>query len=371
MRDQAEEIAKQALNIATAYHELDVEMLCMSDVVAKPVSWLWEGRIACGKITVVAGNPGLGKSQIMASLAAIVTTGRDWPDVENLVPSGNVIFLSAEDDPADTIKPRLIAAGADIPKCHVLSAIKTKGSEGKSGIRNFDLTKDIQRLEAVLERTGNVKLIIIDPISAYLGGTDSHNNADMRGILAPLSEMAARHDVAIILVTHFNKSKEQDMIGRVMGSIGLIAAARAGYAVVKDENKPEKRYFLPIKNNIGNDKDGFSFHIDTVSIETNIQTSMISWHADLVDANHIFNPEKATQKSGATAFLSDILSGGPKNANEIIAAGIEAGYSRSSLQRAAKKLNVVHDKLGMKTGWLWILPKISEDTEGAEGSMTF
>ena len=367
MIDNATKLAVEALNLAKQPQESDVELICMSDIEARPINWLWAGRIACGKLTVIAGNPGLGKSQIMAALAATVTTGKPWPDAENEIPAGNIIILSAEDDPADTIKPRLIAAGADVKNCHVLSAIKIRNNKGKTGIRTFDLTKDIERLGEVIEKLGNVRLVVIDPISAYLGATDSHNNADIRGVLAPLADMAARYGAAIILVTHLNKSTDQDMIGRVIGSIGLIAAARAGYAVIKDEQKPDIRYFLPIKNNIGNDHDGFAFNIEGVDLGFGIETSKIRWQPGLVDAHSILYPEKKTQTNGAKAFLQEFLSTGEKLASEVFDAADGMGFSKSSISRAAVGLNVKRRKMGMKEGWVWALKEFPIlNTEGSE-----
>jgi putative DNA primase/helicase len=355
----------------------DMEVICMSDIEIKPIDWLWPDRIACGKLTVIAGNPGLGKSQLTASLAAIVSTGRGWPDTLKPAPLGNIVFLSAEDDPADTIKPRLIAAGADVDRCHIIKAIRTKTKEGKDSIRTFDLTLDIERLGHAIARIGNVKLVIIDPFSAYLGETDSHNNAEVRGLLAPLSDMAAAHGVAILLVTHLNKSSSQDMIGRVIGSVGLIAAARAGYAVVKDEKTPETRYFVPIKNNVGNDTDGFAFQIEEVMLEEGIQTSRIIWQEGMVNAHAVLYPspeEKPTVTNAATAFLRELLEGKSMLASDIFAEGEAAGYSKSSIQRAKHKLGVTHRKLGMKGGFEWSLPKTDlygqpvEDAEDVEGT---
>ena len=230
--------------------------------------------------------------------------------------------MSAEDDVADTIKPRLAAAGADMSRCHVLSAIKIKTKDGKPALRMFDLTQDIARLEVAIQKIGNVKLVTIDPISAYMGATDSHNNAEVRGLLAPLTEMAARHKVAVILVTHFNKSTSQEPIGRVIGSIGTVAAARAGYAVIKNDQKPEIRYLVPLKNNIGDDRMGFSFQIEGRILEGDIKTSRVRWDAGLVDAHKVLYPEKQekpTATNGAADFLRDLLSVGPMPSNDVYA----------------------------------------------------
>lgn len=370
MKDRAEEIAIQAVEVALMHPKPEIELVCLEDVQTKPVSWLWKKRIARGKLTVIAGNPGLGKSQLTAAMSATVTTGGLWPDGSDTPGAGNVFILSAEDDAADTIKPRILAAGADVTKCHVLSAVKIKSNSGEGKSRHFDLTQDVKRLGAAIGQIGNVHLVIIDPVSAYLGGVDSNNNSDIRGVLAPLSDMAAEYDVAVILITHLNKSKDQDLMARVIGSMGMIAAARAGYVVSKDEADPSIRHFLPIKNNIGNDSDGFSFHIEGVVLESGIETSKACWHEGVVNAHKMLNPEKKTQINGAQAFLSEMLSNGGRIASEIFEEAEGMGYSRSSIQRAAGSLRIVRKKMGMKEGWMWSLPLLisfPEDAEGGEG----
>jgi len=355
----------------------EVELICMEAIEMKKIRWLWFLRIALGKLTVFAGNPGLGKSQLAAILAAYITRGMQLPDTEEPAPMGNVIILSAEDDAADTIKPRLLAAGADVRKCHILNAVRIKNHTGVDTERGFDLTQDIERLGQAIARLGNVIMVVIDPISSYLGNTDSHNNADMRGLLAPLAAMAAEHGVAIILLTHLNKSTNQDAIGRVIGSIGLIAAARAGYMIIKDDKNPDTRYFIPIKNNIGNDTDGFAFHIEGVDLSEGIKTSKVCWHDGLVDAQKILHPDpdaKPTATNGAKAFLEELLSAKPMMMTDIITEAEGAGYSKASIQRAATKIGVSRKKRGMGGGWEWSMPKSDiygnpcEDVEDVEGS---
>jgi putative DNA primase/helicase len=357
--------------------ELEVELICINDVKEKPLEWLWNERIPLGKPTVIAGNPGLGKSQITAFMAAKVTTGGAWPEKEGNAPLGDVIILSAEDDAADTIKPRLLAAGADVTKCHVLEAVIVNNN-GKQSQRSFNLVDDAERLAAVLERIGTVKLVIIDPISAYLGKTDSHNNADLRGVLAPFSTLAAKYGVAIVFVTHFNKSNGQEAIARVIGSIGLVAAARAGYAIVKDDKDPDTRYFVPLKCNNGKDYNGFAYQIEGVKLNNHIKTSKIVWQEGLVDAHSVLSavPEaKATASTAAAAeFLTEQLKGKPpmlKAQIDELANG--AGISNSALGRTKQRLGIKHRKLGMDKGWEWYWPEPAtpprawhEGTEDAE-----
>ena len=163
---------------------------CAADIEPEAVLWLWNGRLARGKHTCIAGEPGTGKSQASISIIAAVTTAGAWPCGEGAAPScGNVIILSAEDGEADTIVPRLVAAGADLKKVHLFSALR---KEDGAGSRSFDLQQDLHHLERQIEIIGAVGLIVIDPISSYLGRVDSHKNAEVRGVLEPIGELAER-----------------------------------------------------------------------------------------------------------------------------------------------------------------------------------
>lgn len=342
--------------------DAETEIVRLSDVEMRQIDWLWHERIACGKVSVVAGNPGLGKSQLSANLAAIVTQGGEWPCGEGSAKKGSVLFLSAEDDVADTIKPRLVAANADVGKCYMLQAIRTKAEDGKMGQRCFDLTVDIERLGEELAKIGDVRLVVIDPITAYLGETDSNNNAEMRGLLLQLASMACRHNVAVVVLTHLNKSRDQEWLARVIGSIGLVAAARGGFIVIKDEEEPRKRYVLPLKNNNGDDATGFSFEIEGVTLENGIRTSRLRWHNEMVEAQKVLNPDRSENAPcGVTNWLGKELANGPVPAKEILDKGMNGcAYAKRTIQRAAERLGVISEKMGMEGGWVWRLPTLPE-----------
>jgi RecA-family ATPase len=258
----------------------------LSDINARPVSWLWQGRIARGKVSIIAGNPGLGKSQITASIAAIVTTGGRWPLDRSQCTKGDVVFLSAEDDPADTLRPRLEAAGANLHHVHVMDAVASGYTgEGQQQNRAFSLQRDLRALSVKLAELGDVAAVVIDPIAAYLGDVDSHRNAEVRALLAPLSELAAQHGTAIIGVSHLNKSAGTEALMRVTGSLAFVAAARAAYLVAQDPENPARRLFLPMKNNIGPDSAGLAFRIEAATVQSlagPLQTSLVVWDSEPV-----------------------------------------------------------------------------------------
>jgi putative DNA primase/helicase len=310
----------------------------LSDVQARPIRWLWPGRVARGKVSIVAGHPGLGKSQVMLSMAAIVTTRGLWPVDRKLCELGNVIILSAEDDAADTIRPRLDAAGADIRRVFILDAVIEKAG----GQRSFNLAADLGRLGQMIEKIGGAALIIIDPISAYLGGIDSHKNADIRALLAPLGELAAKHDAAIIGVSHLNKCGGGEALTRIMGSLAFVAAARAAYLIVKDPEDAKRRLFLPVKNNIGNDSTGLAFTIESKKLPGGIETSSVLWESDsvTVTADEAMQPQVDTEERSAIddakEFIYNILAEGPLPSKQFRADAEGAGHSWRTIQRAQK-----------------------------------
>ncbi len=224
--------------VSGEYDASRVVLRCVAGIEARPVRWLWPGRIARGKVSMLAGHPGLGKSQICLSVAAIVTTGGLWPVDRTRCERGDVVIFSAEDDPEDTIRPRLETAGADLTRCHILEAVEDRAPDGKIRRRAFSLVDDLPRLSAKLAELPRVALIVIDPITAYLGETDSHKAAEVRAVLAPLAELAARHGAAIIAVSHLRKSTAGEALLQVTGSLAFVAAARAAYVVAKDQENP-------------------------------------------------------------------------------------------------------------------------------------
>jgi putative DNA primase/helicase len=333
-----------------------------SEIAPKNVEWLWPERIALGKVTLIAGDPGLGKSQISADIAARTSTGDHWPNNEGRAPQGSVIILNAEDDEADTIVPRLMAARADRMNIYAVSAVRDQKGNGN---QIFNLQTDVSELEVLIEELGDVRLIIIDPISSYLGTKlDSHVNTQVRGALAPLIEMAARRGIAIVAITHSPKGQGLKAIHSFVGSIAFAGAARSGFIVAKDRNDDATRLFLNAKQNVApDDKEGLTFRIEgcTVTGESGeqIQSSRVAWtgytdtKAD--DAVGAFEYEQR-KVDKAEAFLKDALKSGPVPVKELEALATSEGIAPRTLRRAKDNLNVHPKKDGLKGGWTWGLP---------------
>jgi putative DNA primase/helicase len=246
-----------------------------SDVQPEKLIWVWPGLIPEGKLVLVGGPPGLGKSQLTAFIAATISNGGDWPCNEGTTAVGNVIFMSAEDGIEDTIVPRLMAAGANLDRVHIVaSATKPDGT----GRKTFSLKTDVDLLETKAKEIRDVRLIIVDPISAYMGGSDGHGNVETREVLEPLAEMANRLHIAVVAVTHLNKGGgggNQTALNRFSGSIAFIAAARAAFAVLEDPENDERRFLLQAKNNLGKKCKGLVFRMEQRVVSEGIVSSNI------------------------------------------------------------------------------------------------
>ncbi|MGH8569280.1 MAG: AAA family ATPase, partial [Gammaproteobacteria bacterium] len=334
----------------SGFHDGEAVYRRMSDIQPKPIRWLWPGRIARGKVTMLAGHPGLGKSQVMISMAAIVTIGGTWPVDRTPCEWGSVIILSAEDDAEDTIRPRLEAAGADLKRVYILDAIREPNQDGASTKRPFTLTADIDQLKDLAEKLRDVALIVIDPVTAYLGHVDSHRNAEVRAVLAPLAEMAAGVGAAVVCVSHLNKAGGTEAMLRVMGSLGFVAAARGAYLVAKDPEDPGRRLFLPMKNNLAEDRGGLAFRVRGRDLDSGIATSCVEWDAGLVTmtADEALAPAadpedgETAAKAEAEGWLRETLKGGDSmDGKRLKGLARDSEISVRTLYRAANAIGVV------------------------------
>ena len=326
-----------------------------SDIKIVPVSWLWPGRIALGKLSLIAGEPGLGKSQVSLAMAAAVTTGGSWPCREGGAPKGNVIILAAEDGAADTLVPRLKAADADLERVSIVSAVSED-----AGRRAFNLAADLDLLEQKIRAAGDVQMVVIDPISSYLGvRIDSHNNTTVRGTLEPVCEMADRLHVAILGITHQPKSTGTAAMHRFIGSIAFIAAAQAAYMVTRDPEDDSRRLFLPVKNNLAPRGQGLAFRLEQrIVAEPGIVASSVLWEDTPVTitadqalaATDAARHGTASPLAEAVEYLDDKLSAGPVAVQDVDEHARALGIALRTLRRARKTLGVRAVKDGFDRG---------------------
>ena len=352
-----------------------------ADIKPVPIHWLWPGRIARGKLSLLVGHPGVGKSQLALVLAATASQGWNWPDG---APGclGDTLILSAEDDPADTIIPRLMANGANLDRVYIIRGVRAGFTpEGREVPREIRLVDDIDKLSAALEKIPDAALVVVDPISAYLGELDSHRDASVRGLLAPLAALAAERRVAVLAIAHLNKNAHADALSRVTGSLAFVAAARSAWLVGKDPHNAARRLFVPLKNNLGADGNGLAFEIQPTTVRTEageLPTTSLLWVPGEVTttASEILAAGGSAHERGdalteAEAFLSELLAEGPVSSEEVKRQSNAAGLSWATVRRAKEALKISVRKCGFAGGWEWSLPpkvlKFPEDAQAAGG----
>jgi len=353
---------------------------CVADIARKPLRWLVPKLLPLGKTVILAGDPGLGKSALSLDLAAAVTRGASRVPWEGVL-QGDVVLLSAEDDVADTIRPRLEEAGADLSRVHSIATIRDTDDKGSTRDRSFKLTHDISTVRTFLQerQTGGrqVRLLDIDPISAYLGGIDSHRTSDVREVLAPWAAVAAEFELTILSVTHLTKGGRGSALYRINGSLAFGAAARAVFACVKDdspENAPEadkgrseRRLFLPVKVNIAAAAKGWAYRTtpsadpDIVRIEWEPAPVTINVD-DLLAEDSGRNEGRKARDAEAEEWLRETLADGAKAAKELYSEGESRGFSSNRLKHAKRVLGVQVQKFA--EGWFWSLPPVPEATLG-------
>jgi len=354
------------------------ELIRLSGLKPKPVRWLWQHRIPLGKLSIISGDPGVGKGLLTMDMIARVSTGTPFPDcLEDDVAVGSTLLISGEDDAADTLLPRLLAAGGDSERVVVFNDIvEVNSANEETGRSPFDLDQ-LDQLVADFHWLDGLRLIVIDPITAYLSnGTDSHKNSEVRRALLPLQQLAQRTGVAVVLVSHLNKGTSENSIHRVMGSLAFTAAARTSYLVVKSRNNPLVRQFLPSKGNVGPEGHGIAYEVDPVTIEADgvpIETCRIQWDptplrltADEALQQHRGQRDK---DSPVVAWVRDALSdGGKVLAAQLFEDAEAAGFSKSQVRRALNGIGASGGPIEYQGPWAWGLPGAVSETEKSANS---
>jgi len=249
-----------SINKAASVGIKDGGLRALSDIEPEDVEWLWKYHIPLGELTLLIGDPGIGKSYFSYFLSAQVSRGGSWPDTPTeLSKNGKVLILSTDEDPNYAIRPRADAAGADISKIFVLEG--SRDAEGR--IKILNLTKDIHRLEDILEKDNDYRLILIDPLSDYIGHVDTHKYSDVRWALAPINALARKYHVAIVGIMHCNKNTSLQVLYRIMGSMGFPSVARSIWLIAKDREDEEnkRRFFSPLKNNLAPEQKTLAFSL--------------------------------------------------------------------------------------------------------------
>ena len=317
-------------------NKTELKLIQMSDIETEEVSWLWYPFIPYGKLTIVQGDPGDGKTTLVLNIAARLSKGDSMDDGMRCDEPINIIYQTAEDGLADTVKPRLENAGADCSRIMVID-------ESDKSLSMAD-----ERLEEALQKT-NAKLLILDPIQAYLGGGMDMNRAnEARDMTKRLGALAEKYKCAIVLIGHMNKAAGNKAAYRGMGSIDFYAVARSVLLVGRIEEEPNKRAVVQIKNNLAAFGHAKAFELSAGGFD---------WIGDYeITADEVLGgiAPKANKQERAKALLRELAEAHDMMpSSEIYDLAKEEGISQRTLENAKKELNIFAKKIG--DAWYWKL----------------
>ncbi|MCM1233773.1 MAG: AAA family ATPase [Ruminococcus flavefaciens] len=317
----------------------ELQMIKMSEIQSQEVSWLWYPFIPYGKLTIVQGDPGDGKTTLILNIAAKLSKGEGIDNEMRLSESVNVIYQSAEDGLADTVKPRLELAGADCERILVIDE------------KDKSLSMVDERLEEAIVRT-KARMLILDPIQAYLGGGMDMNRAnEARDMTKKLGAVAEKYQCAVVLIGHMNKAAGNKAAYRGMGSIDFFAVARSVLLVGRVEGEPNIRAVVQIKNNLA----AFG-HPKAFALSEN----GFRWLGDYeITADEVLGGivPKANKMEQAKQMLRELsLTSSAVKSNEVFDMADEQGISKRTLENAKRELGIRAKKIN--NSWYWELDGI-------------
>lgn len=325
---------------------VELKLINMEDVVSKEVEWLWYPYIPYGKITIIEGDPGEGKTTLVLKLAAALSRGLPLPcDDDKEYEPIHIIYQTAEDGIEDTIKPRLEKAGAD---CSMIRVIDETDKE-------LSMTDD--RLEQAIIET-KARLIILDPIQAYIGATvDMHRANEIRPVLKHLGIIAEKHNCAIILIGHMNKASGSKSTYRGLGSIDIQATARSVLLVARLRDEPNIRI-------MAHDKSSLAPAGDAIGFEMTEDNGMVCIGPYDITIDELLSGNEGRGKKKldiAENFIKEYFGSNKViPSNEIMMEAAKRSIKRNTLLSAKKKLGITSDKEKAEDGtiyWTWVMPE--------------
>lgn len=356
---------RSAKRTATAVSHSRPVLVCMRDVQARETKWLWPGRIPRGRLTLLVGRPGEGKSFLTCDWAARVTNGTPWPD-GSPCEKGSVILISVEDDPHETIKPRLESHGADCSRVHLLAAVQRINQDGQPVQAVFSLD-DVTTLETAF-RLHSPAAAFVDPVgNAMSGRINANRENEVRSILAPVAKLAEQYGTAVVVVAHRRKSAGGFADDSALGSRAFTGIARAVWHVSRDPANKCRRLLLPGKNNLAAEGAGLAFTIGGDPPAVVWEKAPVALTADDAMALEAGQRERARPgpepelRSRAVEWLRALLTPGPMESARIRDEGREAGYSPRTLHRAKDELGIQPYRKVFGGAWWWRLLETPAD----------
>lgn len=368
-------------DLAAAAEADGVELIDAASIKPEAIRWLWPGWLARGKLHVLAGAPGTGKTTIAMQFAACISGGHTLPSGWR-PERGNVIIWTGEDDPADTLVPRLIAAKADLSRINFVGEVTEDGQRYP-----FDPARDVGKLAGKAALLGDVAMLVIDPLVSAVSG-DSHKNAEVRRGLAPLVELAGKLNAALIGITHYSKGTAgRDPLERVTGSVAFGALARVVLGTVRqdaegEDDAPRRMMLARAKSNIGPDGGGFIYTFEQTEVagHAGVEASRIVWGAavDGTARELLAEPEpdgEQGQARDASDWLREQLADGPMPVKDVRKHGDDAGFAWRTLQRVMRTAGVTSKRAGFGLPATWeivsratVAPVAPHKKAGANGA---
>jgi hypothetical protein len=324
-------------------------LVCLSEIAPVEVPWLWKNFIPLGRAAMISGDPNSGKTFFALDLAARVSKGLSWPDGASGADPANIIYLTIEDDPADTLRPRLDSLGGDPARVKVLNLNHTDF---------FDLSneKGLKTLEAEIEKFGKVRLVIIDPILDFSGKINPNAAEQVRALLTPLINLAVKFSFSLLLIAHLNKAQSMAAIYRTSGATAAwLGKCRASFLIFRDREDPGKRYFIPLKANLSpEDPPQLCFRLLNGQV-------LFERLEERIDAEEHIGAQRErieSDSSFVSNWLKEVLGDGPIELKEIFRQSKDFDIPRASLFRKKKALGIQSkiSGVGKLRKAVWFLP---------------
>jgi len=343
-------------------------LLKASDILIRAICWLWDQWLPAGKLTILGGAGGTGKTSVALSLAAAITSSGRFPDGSSYSGFGNVLIWSSEDDPDDVLVPRLMAMGANLSRIYFIHATSEAGEK-----RAFDPATDIGLLAKRVQEIGGITLLIIDPIVSAVANDMNQANV-VRRSLQPIVDFSKEQQCATLGISHLGKGTQgKEPTERILGSQAFTGFARMVWLTATNKDTGD-RVLVRSKSNISALEGGFNYAIEQIEIGKGISASKVIWKeavegyaSEIMQLYETSNEDlKETKTEKAVQFLRNALSVGNTSEKEIEKEYKEAGFSEATIRRAKKKIGVKSLKSGMEEGWIWSLPIDTGITEDAQ-----